>query len=68
MKDIIDLKLCNICGIGDHSLEDCLIVLDKIMTRKNVNLLHAVSKEEVLNSKNLNIITRFGAGRDSHLT
>jgi hypothetical protein len=34
------------------------------MTRKNVNLLHAVSKEEVLNSKNLNIITRSGVGRD----
>jgi hypothetical protein len=33
------------------------------MTRKNVNLLHSVSKEEVLNSKNLNIITRSGAGR-----
>jgi hypothetical protein len=38
------------------------------MTRKNVNLLHAVSKEEVLNSKNLNIITRSGAGRDLNST
>jgi hypothetical protein len=64
MKDRIDLKFCNICGVGDHSLEECPIVLDKIMTRKNVNLLHAVSKEEVLNSKNLNIITRSGAGRE----
>jgi hypothetical protein len=29
-----------------------------------VNLLHAVSKEEVMNSKNLHIVTRSGAGRD----
>jgi hypothetical protein len=34
------------------------------MTRKNVNILHEISKEEVLNSKNLNIITRSGVGRD----
>jgi hypothetical protein len=31
-----------------------------------VNLLHAVSKEEVMNSKYLHIVTRLGAGRDIH--
>jgi hypothetical protein len=30
IKDITDLKFCNICGVGDHSLEDCLIVLEKL--------------------------------------
>jgi hypothetical protein len=34
------------------------------MTKKNVNLLHTVFKQEVLNSKNLHIVTRSGAGRD----
>ena len=34
------------------------------MTRKTVNILHAISKEEVLNSKNLNIITRSSVGRN----
>jgi len=64
MKHRINLKLCNICGVGDHSLEEFPIVLDKIMTIKNLNLLHTVSKEEVLNSNNLNIITRPGSWRD----
>jgi hypothetical protein len=31
-----------------------------------VNLLHAVSKEEVRNSKNLHIVTRSGTGHDIH--
>jgi hypothetical protein len=35
------------------------------MTKKNVNLLHTVSKEEVLNSKNLHVVTRSGAGWDN---
>jgi hypothetical protein len=35
------------------------------MTKRNLNLLHAVSKEEVLNSKNLHVVTRSGAGRDN---
>jgi hypothetical protein len=48
----------------DHSLEYCLIVLDNIMTKKNVNLLHIVSKQEVLNSNNLHIVARSGAGWD----
>ena len=38
------------------------------MTRKNVNLLHVVSKEEVLNSKYINIITISGTGRDLNNT
>jgi len=35
------------------------------MTKRNLNLLHLVSKEEVLNSKNLLIVTRSCAGRDN---
>jgi len=41
-------------------------MLDKIIPRKIVNLLNAVSKEDVRNSKNLHIITRSGIGRDIH--
>jgi hypothetical protein len=62
IKDRVDLKFCNICGVDDHSLEDFPIVLDKIMNKKTVNLLHRVPKQEVLNSKNLHIVTRSGAG------
>ena len=60
------MKFCNICDNGDHSLEDILIVLKKIIPRKNVNLLHVLSKEEVRNFKNLHIVTRLGARRDIH--
>jgi hypothetical protein len=56
------MKFLNIYNIGDHSLEDCPIVLDKIIPRKFLNLLHTISKEEVRNSKNLHIITRLGVG------
>jgi hypothetical protein len=60
IKYWVNLKFCNICGIDDHSIEDCLIVLDNIMIKINVNLLYVVSKNEVLNSKNLHVITRSG--------
>jgi hypothetical protein len=30
VKDRTKLKFCNICGVGDHSLEDYPIILDKI--------------------------------------
>jgi hypothetical protein len=64
IKDKTDLKFCNICGVGDHSLEDCLIVLEKVMNKRNVNLLHTVPKQEILNSKNLHVVTRSGVGED----
>jgi len=35
------------------------------MTKKNVNLLHTVSKEEVLNSKNLHVVTRSCTWQDN---
>jgi hypothetical protein len=35
------------------------------MTKKNVNLLHAISKEELLNSKNLHVITISSIGWDN---
>jgi hypothetical protein len=64
IKDIIDLKFCNICGVGDHSLEDYPIVLEKVMNKRNVNLLHIVPKHDILNSKNLHVVTHSGAGED----
>jgi hypothetical protein len=35
------------------------------MNKNKENPLHAVSKEEVLNSKNLHVVTRSGVGRDN---
>ena len=43
-KDKIDLKYCNTCGVGDHSLEDCPIMLEKIMNKKTINTLSCVPK------------------------
>ena len=38
------------------------------MNRRNVNLLEIVPKHEVLNSKNLNIITRLEAKKEGNTT
>ena len=35
-KDITDLKFCTHCGVGDHSLEDCPTMLEKIETKKTL--------------------------------
>ena len=54
------MKYCTTCGVGDHSLEDCPIMLEKIMNKKSVNSLSCVPKSDVHNVKNIQIITRFG--------
>ena len=56
-KDILDLKYCNTCGVGDHSLEDCPIMLEKIINKKSVSSLLCVPKSDVHSVKNLQIIT-----------
>lgn len=38
-KDQIDLKFCTKSGLGDHSLEDFPIMLEKVMSKRNVNHL-----------------------------
>lgn len=38
-KDRIDLKYCNTCGVGDHSLEECPVMLEKIINKKSANNL-----------------------------
>ena len=60
LKDKTNLKFCTKCGVKDHSLEDCPIIIRKIMSNKNVNLLSRVPKHEILNRKNLQIVTRQG--------
>jgi hypothetical protein len=55
------------CGIKDHSLEDCPIMLEKVMNKQNVNLLHSVPKHEVLNSNNLHVVTRSGARQEMYM-
>ena len=43
-KERTDLKFCTHCGVGDHSLEDCPTMLEKINNKKNVNVLSCVQK------------------------
>ena len=55
-----DLKLCTSCRVGDHSLEDFPTMLEKINKKKNVNVLSCVQKHDIINTKNLHIVTRQG--------
>ena len=48
------------CGVGEHSLEDCPTMLEKINNKKNVNVLSCVQKHDILTTKNLHIVTRQG--------
>lgn len=59
-KDQIDLKFCTKCGVGDHSLEYCSIMLEKIMSKRNVNHLLWVQRNDVINTKSIWIITEQG--------
>ena len=43
---------------GNHSLEDFSIILEKIMIKINFNHLLRVHKIDIINTKNLQIITR----------
>ena len=46
--------------MGDHSLEDCPTILEKINKKKNVNVLLCVQKHDVMHTINLHIVTRQG--------
>ena len=59
-KDRTDLKFCTSYGVGDHSLEDCPTMLDKLNKNKNVNVLSCVQKHDVIHTKNLYIVTQQG--------
>ena len=54
------LTFCTSYGVGDHSLEDFPTMLDEINEKKNVNVLSCVQKHDVINTKNLHIVTRQG--------
>ena len=54
------MKFCTTCDVGVHSLEDCPILLKKNINKKLVNNLSLVHKNDILNVKNLQIITRLG--------
>ena len=47
-------------GVGDHSLEDFPTMLDKINKNKNVNVLSCVKINDIINTKNMHIVTRQG--------
>ena len=57
-KDQTDLKFCTICDVGDHSLEDCPTMLEKINKKKNVNVLSSFQKCDVICTNNLQVVTR----------
>ena len=59
-KDQTNLNFCTKCGVGDHSLEDCPIMLEKIMAKRNVIPLSRVHKNYLVNTRNLHIVTRQG--------
>ena len=60
-KDKTDLKFCGNCGVGEHSLEDCPVMLEKIMNKKNIKSLSSVDDDDdVKCAKKLNVITRNG--------
>ena len=44
--------------MGDHSLEDCPTILDKLNKKKNVNVLSCVKKCDIIPTKNLHVVTR----------
>ena len=46
--------------MGEHSLEDCPIMLEKIINKKTVNTLSCVPKSNIVDTKNLQVITRQG--------
>jgi hypothetical protein len=50
--------------VGDHSLEYFPIMLDKVMNKRNVNLLHTMENNDILNSKNLHVVTCPRVGED----
>ena len=60
-KDKTDLKFYGNCGVGEHSLEDCPVMLEKIMNKKNIKSLSSVvDDDDVKCAKKLNVITRNG--------
>ena len=46
--------------MGDHSLEDFPIMLEKIMAKRNVNHLSWVHENDLVNTRNIYIVTRQG--------
>ena len=46
--------------MGNHSLEDCPTILEKINKKKNVNVLSCVKKCDITPTKNLHVVTRQG--------
>ena len=43
-KDGMDLKLCTKCGVGEHILEECPLMLEKLSNKMNIHILSGVPK------------------------
>jgi len=50
--------------MSDHFNEYFPIVLEKVMNKRNINLLHTMPKLDILNSKNLHVVTRSRVGEE----
>ena len=59
-KDKTDLKFCGNCGVGEHSLEDCPVMLEKIMNKNNIQSSSCVENGNAVKYANVNIVTRQG--------
>ena len=59
-KDKTDLKFCGNYGVGEHSLGDCPVMLEKIMNKKNLKSLSCVDNDNIVECTNVNIITSQG--------
>jgi hypothetical protein len=59
-----ELKYYNACGVGENSLEYWRSMLENIRNKRSIDLLQRISKHEVLNSNNLNVITKYWGGGD----
>ena len=46
--------------MGNHSLEYCPTILEKINKKKNLNVFYCVKKSDIIRKKNLHIVTRQG--------
>ena len=44
--------------MGEHSLDDCPIMLEKIINKKTVKALSCVPKSNIDDTKNLQVVTR----------
>lgn len=66
LKDKSDLHLCNMCGPSYHSLEDFPKIIEKVLNKMSINLLQTIMKNEIMNTKNVHVVTTSSTGKNSN--